>query len=213
MDILCYGDSNTWGAIPGGGRFARLPREKRWTGRLEAALGGKYRVIEEGCNGRTTVLDDHAADGRNGLKTSVAILESHRPLGLIIVMLGTNDLKRRYCMSPTDIAAGLRRLVKAMQAYPCGNTEKARVPMLLIAPAPILHGVSQFWEGMYAEESVGDSEQLGALYAGVAKECGCAFLDAGSVARASKSDALHLDEAAHERLAMAIETKVREMGI
>ena len=49
-NILCYGDSNTFGFTLHGGRH---PYDVRWTGRLQLALGPAYRVIEEGCGGRT----------------------------------------------------------------------------------------------------------------------------------------------------------------
>ena len=44
--ILCFGDSNTFGTNPAGGRW---PLHVRWTGVLQQLLGAEYRVIEEGC--------------------------------------------------------------------------------------------------------------------------------------------------------------------
>ncbi len=107
--ILCYGDSNTWGHIPvTGGRYGD---DVRWTGVLQAALGEGYRVIEEGLNGRTTVHDD-PIEGvyKNGKHYLIPCLESHRPLDLVIMMLGTNDLKMRFSLPPSDIARGVEAL-------------------------------------------------------------------------------------------------------
>ena len=103
--ILCYGDSNTFGTDPV--RGGRHPYEVRWTGALQRLLGGNYRVIEEGCGGRTTVFEDQLSYGRNGLKTLVPCIASHNPLDLIIIMLGTNDLKKRFQATPWDLGKAM----------------------------------------------------------------------------------------------------------
>ena len=51
--ILCFGDSNTWGYKPTGGRY---DEETRWPMRMQRLLGDGYIVIEEGLNGRTCVI-------------------------------------------------------------------------------------------------------------------------------------------------------------
>ena len=62
-EILCFGDSNTYGLIPGTTR--RYDRETRWTGILAEKLYDKgYRIIEEGLCGRTSVFDDATRDGK-----------------------------------------------------------------------------------------------------------------------------------------------------
>lgn len=63
--ILCYGDSNTYGYNPVNG--LRYPKGVRWTGVLQKMLGEEYEVIEEGCNGRTTVLRMQRSHGRQVL--------------------------------------------------------------------------------------------------------------------------------------------------
>ena len=60
--ILAFGDSNTWGLIPGTGE--RYPEHIRWTGILRKAvtkLG--YTVLEDGVCGRTTVFRDPFRSG------------------------------------------------------------------------------------------------------------------------------------------------------
>ena len=112
-NVLCFGDSNTWGFMPESISLPcpeRHPHDVRWTGVLARELGGGYRVIEEGQNGRTTVHDDPFALARNGKTVLPAILESHKPLDLVVLMLGTNDLKAVYGVSPGEIAdPGQRR--------------------------------------------------------------------------------------------------------
>ena len=108
--VLCYGDSNTWGYDPA--TRTRYPPHVRWTGVLATRLGAEYRVVEEGLNGRTTRWDDPIEPGRNGLTYLRPCIESHQPLDVIIIMLGTNDLKRRFDLSASDIAQSAAALAE-----------------------------------------------------------------------------------------------------
>jgi len=114
--ILCYGDSNTWGYNPAtGGRFSR---DKRWTRVLVQELVDGYYVIEEGLNGRTTALSDPIeGPHKNGKEYLVPCLESHQPLDLVTIMLGTNDLKKRFSLSAFDIANGAGVLVDIVRQW------------------------------------------------------------------------------------------------
>ena len=104
--ILCYGDSNTWGYNPH--TELRYPRAVRWTGVLQRGLGPAYHVIEEGLNGRTTVWDDPIEGYKSGKEYLVPCLETHKPMDLVVIMLGTNDLKHRFSLTAFDIATGRR---------------------------------------------------------------------------------------------------------
>ncbi len=108
--VLCYGDSNTYGSIPGGGD--RFPRDMRWPGVLAAQLGDDWHVIEEGLGGRTTVFDDPILPDRNGRTYLRPCLLSHQPLDLVVIFLGTNDLKARFAASAADIAGGVAVLTE-----------------------------------------------------------------------------------------------------
>src|SRR3954452_19396052 len=137
--ILCYGDSNTHGTAPmrdldDVGRFG--PAE-RWAGIMRNALGPDWWVVEEGLPGRTTVLDD-PIEGlyKNGLTYLTPCLASHRPIDIVTIALGTNDLKARFGMPPGDIAAGAGILVETVGRALTAFGHSARV--LLIAPPPIL---------------------------------------------------------------------------
>ena len=96
-NILCFGDSNVYGYMPGDGH--RYPRDVRWTGALEQLLGPGYHVIEEGLNGRTTAFVDNLQPWSCGLGAFAAALRSHAPLNAVFIMLGTNDTKHRYGVS------------------------------------------------------------------------------------------------------------------
>ena len=108
--ILCFGDSNTWGydAATGG----RFDDDTRWTMQLSKRLGEKYYVIEEGLSGRTACFEDPLNEGFSGLSVLVPILQSHAPLDLLVIMLGTNDCKQRFAATPVNIKEALTRLAR-----------------------------------------------------------------------------------------------------
>ena len=121
--ILCFGDSNTHGTQPmatldGNGRFGH---DARWPSVMGRALGPAYEVIAEGHPGRTTVHDDPTeGPHRNGVRVLPALLESHKPLDLVILKLGTNDLKYGFHVGPFDIAQAIDRLVRLVQGFGAG---------------------------------------------------------------------------------------------
>jgi lysophospholipase L1-like esterase len=206
--ILCYGDSNTWGTIPGT-RHDRLPFNVRWVGVLQNTLGGEYSIIEEGLSGRTTSRDDPFEDGRNGLTYLMPCLRSHRPLDLVVLMVGTNDLKYRFAYTAHDIARGAAVLVGIIQQSQCGPGNQ-RLPVLLVCP-PALGTM-----GAYTEEFLGGvekSQRLADFYLQRARELGCEFLDAGSLISSSSMDGVHIDPAGHEKLGKAIASQILRMNL
>ena len=137
--ILCFGDSNTYGAVPTLARVGRhrFAPDRRWPGILRKHLGASWHVIEEGHPSRTTLRDDPIEGGhKNGLKALPICLESHMPLDLVIMMLGTNDLKWRFAASPSDISDSIEILVKAVQRSDAGPAGSAPAVMV-IAPPPM----------------------------------------------------------------------------
>jgi lysophospholipase L1-like esterase len=193
FQILCYGDSNTWGFNPANG--ARHPFASRWTSVLAHALGAGYHIIPEGMNGRTTVFEDPVEPGRNGLEYLLPCLVSHKPLDAVVIMLGTNDTKERFGLLAVDIALGMKRLVKLVQASDCGPGGKApRVG--IIAPAHVNPAiVSGVFTGGPARSAL-----LAQEYANVAKELGCVFLDASRFVSCGMPDGIHLDAPGHRTL-------------
>ena len=53
MNILCFGDSNTWGYKPD--KTGRFDEKTRWTGLLQQKLGPEYHIIEEGLDRKRVV--------------------------------------------------------------------------------------------------------------------------------------------------------------
>ena len=203
--IVCYGDSNTWGADPAGsGRFGY---DTRWTGVLRIELGAGYRVVEEGLNGRTTVVDDPIHLWRNGRDYLMPCLESHQPIDLVTIMLGTNDLKARFNRSASDIAESAGVLAQMAAQSPFG-VDGVGPKVLMIAPPPVtrLTRLDEMFEG-----AVEKSKKFARYYAETAERRGVAFLDAGSVIRSSDLDGIHFDAEAHATLGKAIAAKAREL--
>jgi lysophospholipase L1-like esterase len=191
--VLCYGDSNTHGTTPltALGVFGRYPRGTRWPDVMAAALGPETHVIAEGLPGRTTVHDDPVEGGcRNGIAVLPAILHSHRPIDLMVVMLGTNDLKTRFSVSAFEIARSVERLCTLARA------EGVVADLLVVAPAPVIAA------GVLADTFAGAEarqQDLATHLAAAAHRLGAGFLDAAQHVAVSPVDGVHWEEGAHRR--------------
>ncbi len=205
-EVLCYGDSNTWGYNPA--TQERYDRDERWTGVLQETLGNEYHVIEEGLNGRTTVWDD-PVEGRhkNGKTYLVPCLETHKPLDLVIIMLGTNDLKRRFSAAALDIACGASVLVDIVKKSDSGRGGKP-AKVLLLAPPP-LGKLTEFAETF--EGGKEKSEKFSQYYRNMAVEYGCEFLDTSTVIRSSDIDGVHFERKDHQVLGKAVAGTVEKI--
>jgi lysophospholipase L1-like esterase len=207
--ILVYGDSLSWGLVPG--MRTRLPFEARWPGVLEGVLcraGCPVRVVEDCLNGRRTVWEDPFKPGRNGQDGLAQRIEAHSPLALVILMLGTNDFQSMHAHNAWHASQGVQALVSAIRTAPI-EPGMAVPPVLVVAPPPIgspRGAIAPKFEG-------GDRrcEGLAAAYARVCEDAGCGFFDAGGVVRASAIDGVHLDADAHARLGGAIAEVVRPL--
>lgn len=206
-NILCFGDSNTFGKDMSGNR---LPRDIRWTGKAQQILGQDYHMIEDGLSGRTTIWDDPLKPRRSGLITLPISLLTHRPLDLVILSLGTNDIKRYVSASPQEITDGMKQLVQLIQTTSKIGSGKHPPKILVFAPAPVGERISRSHSLEYDEPSRSKSLQLGALYRHMAEENHCHFLDGASFTQVG-SDQLHLDEEGHSKTAEVIAEKIREI--
>jgi len=199
FNILCYGDSNTFGYIPGTNGL-RYDRSVRWTGRLQHLLGDRYHVIEEGLGGRTTVWDDPIEEHKNGRTYLLPCLESHQPLDMVVLMLGTNDAKTRFSLPACDIAAGMENLVVRILGSQTGREGKA--PSILLV-CPIRIGKLTDWADML-DGAADKLAQLPTEYQRIAKAYGLDYLDAGSITAPNDLDGVHLDENGHALLSAKI---------
>lgn len=213
--VLCFGDSNTWGYDPDasfGQSFPRrFRREVRWTGVLAAELGDEWQVIEEGQCGRTTVHEDPFNVARNGLAYLPACLESHQPLDVVVLMLGTNDLKAVHNAPAGEIATGagvLARLILQSTAGPHNVP-----PKLLVVTPPAVASMAHLPD--LAEKFAGaeaKARRFPVLYRTMAAQLGAAFLDSQEHTTPSPLDALHLDAVSHASLGKAIANTVRKLA-
>jgi lysophospholipase L1-like esterase len=206
--ILCYGDSLTWGANAETG--ARHAYEDRWPSVLQKALGHGVRVIPEGLNGRTTVYDDHTADcDRNGARVLPTILHTHAPMDLVILMLGTNDMKPVYANNAVIVGHGVKRLVEIIRHH-AWQVEMDGPEILIVAPPPLSETDHALLGPMFAGR-VDESRNLASVYRDLADELGCGFFDAGSVARTTPVDGVHMDAENTRAVGRGLEPIVRMM--
>lgn len=203
--ILCFGDSNTFGSIPGGGRHGRAVR---WPARLQTLLGNDYYVIEEGLGGRTTVWEDPLEANRCGLAALPFGLQSHRPLDLVVLSLGTNDCKSHFQAPAAAIAKGMGRLCSLVKTYDYGAGYP--VPQILVvAPIHIKEEICRDPFSSFDQHAAAKSRELAALYKIIAGDYHAMFLDAAEWAKASDNDCLHMEAAEHGKLASAIYEMIR----
>ncbi len=114
--IVCFGDSNTWGYDPV--NHTRYDESTRWTMVLQSLLGEEYQLIEEGQNGRTIANPDPWEWGTKcGLDYALPMIETHNPFDLLIIMLGSNDLKKKFSLPAPDIAGSLQNMLMKDQGY------------------------------------------------------------------------------------------------
>jgi len=196
--VLCFGDSNTWGYVPGsdGERFSA---EIRWPRRLGAALGDGWEVIAEGLNGRTATMDSPVADGRNGLTYLMPCLHSHMPLDVVVIYLGTNDTGDRYSLPAEIVAGAVGRLVKVVRASEAGPNGSA--PGVLVVCPPPFGRLDP--EGSFAHAGA-KSQQLGRWFAEMSRELECELIDLDGIATYSDLDGIHLDADGHAAVAAAV---------
>ena len=209
--ILTFGDSNTHGTPPIVDRavYGRFDAATRWPTRMQAVLGADWVLVEEGLPGRTAQFADPVMgahmDGREGLKMA---LQSHGPIDVLVLMLGTNDVKARFGASARGVVGGIAALLDiALGAEMQARHGGFRV--LLICP-PVVEEVGPIAEEFYGAAAL--SGELAPFYAALAARRGTGFLDAGGVIAVSGVDGIHFEAEAHAALAVAVAEAVLRLG-
>ena len=188
--ILAFGDSLTWGFRAG--EWTRHDWEDRWPNALASGLKGNARVIDEGMNGRTTVFPDPTEGAeRNGAVALPMLLTTHQPLDLVIIMLGTNDIKYANRCRAFDASMGMARLIEIVNKF--SFLPSYTTPQILIMSPPALVPTADEWFNDLWGHAIAESKLFAKHYARVAKDTGVHFFDAGSVAVADPTDGGHLD--------------------
>jgi len=202
--ILCFGDSNTNGATPD--KSGRYPSDVRWVGQLQTLLGPDYYVIEEGLGGRTTDSDHfrEGKEGRNGFAYYKPALESHLPLGVIVIMLGTNDIKNVYNKTSDEIASSIAEYVQYTRDK-VAERELKQPKFILVSPAPVDR---RSYGNVFDETSVKKSLELAISIEAVARDLDCQFVDAAQYTQVGE-DGIHLTHDSQGKLAKAVAEKVQ----
>lgn len=204
--LLCYGDSNTWGLIPG--TQQRYPWGIRWTSILQEKLESrKVRVIEEGLCGRTTVFEDACRENRNGLKTLPLVLETHAPIDGVVIMLGTNDCKSFYHLNADQITIGMEQCIDSLLTVIPGNH------ILLVSPIYLGEKVwKPGFDPEFDQRSVEVVRELQFAYRKLAAQKGIRMLAASDFAIPSEIDQQHMTPEGHAALAEAICANIQAMN-
>ena len=212
IQILCYGDSNTWGCI---GRkikedtpSKRFPEETRWPCVLQKNLGSDYHVIAEGLGGRTTIYSVVGEEWKNGKPYLLPCLKTHAPLDLVIIMLGTNDLQRSPDISFYRLGNGITQLIEVIQSTPDCGRNCIPPKILVIAPIevrrPMDDGRIDLYERFHKELGTELSQKFKEVYQDICIKKGCHFLDASKYAIPCKEDGIHFTPESHINLGNAV---------
>lgn len=208
--LLCYGDSNTYGQTTAHRPDDRYPLDIRWPGIVRAALAGQWHVIEEGLSGRTTVSDDPIeGQDKNGRTYLRPCIMSHKPLDLVIIMLGTNDLKVRFNKTAGEIAMGVSALVSDIKSMPAGIN--GGTPEILIVAPPVIASDLKEWSGVF-QGALEKSQSLAQELEQIAEAQGVHFFAAQLVVTSSPEDGFHLDVEGHRALGNAIVEEIQAIG-
>jgi lysophospholipase L1-like esterase len=209
--ILCYGDSNTWGYQAA--TAERLGRWDRWPGVLQRALGNDVHVIEEGQNGRTTVFDVPFEPDRNGLTYLSVALQTHHPVDLVVIDLGTNDLFLPG-VNAYHAAHGAMKLAEVVLASDAGLAGGAPAVLVVVPPPFAPLGTRDQGESPGAER---ESQRLSQAFIDAAasylEEDGITvpLLDLRDHVTSSPIDGIHFEGDGHRAIGSAVAARLREM--
>lgn len=200
--ILCFGDSNTWGYVPGT-KAERYPANIRWTGVLQNLLGNNYEIIEEGLNSRTIKENDNrpGKEGRIAMDYIIPCLDTHNPLDYILIMLGSNELKSEFNLSAKDIGDNLKSLIQVIQF-------RTKAEIIIIVP-PVLNENTEY--SMANNKYVGAYEkslEFKKVYADIAQELGLKTVDV-QYKMIVGVDGAHITDESHGLLARAVFDVIR----
>lgn len=207
--ILCFGDSNTYGYDPRGGRY---DDDTRWPSRMGKLLGPSYSVIEEGFNGRTCVMDDPTEGGyKSGANYLPPCLMSHNPLDAVVLMLGSNDSKKRFGLEPMTIGEGMMQLIRLTRMY-AQKPDGAPAEIIVVSPPPIRDCLEKTrYRNCFGPDAIRVTRGLKDEYARIARLLRCEFVDAAQFAALSELDSLHFTREDHLRMAEGMANKLRVM--
>ncbi|MCL2354975.1 MAG: GDSL-type esterase/lipase family protein [Oscillospiraceae bacterium] len=202
--ILCYGDSNTWG-YKGGDNGKRYGINERWTRILADLLGNKFEIIEEGLNGRTLTADDIL--GRNGYNYLTPCLYTHDPVDLVILMLGTNELKTRFNKTAQELGETLDKYFVKTILETKSQFKESYPKLLIVTPVAIDETADHCQEDNKYVGATQKSKELNNIYKKIAEKHNCYFLNNEGLTVGE--DGVHLDKQSHQKLAELLHQIIR----
>ena len=209
--IVCFGDSNTYGYDPQTG--GRYDEKTRWPKRLQTLLGEDYEIIEEGQNGRTIANDDPWEGGtKSGMDYVLPMLETKRP-DLLVIMLGSNDLKIKFNLPPADIAGSLITMIMNIKGYCKHYLGCPEMKILIVSPPALSEPFAESYFAAFFDKKsvVANSIELAKWYELVADQHDCYFLNATKTISAGSAEHLHLDPEGHAKMAELVRDKILDI--
>lgn len=210
IKVLCYGDSNTWGYISGSDH-QRYGNEERWTKILAKMLGNNFEIIEEGLNSRTLLSNDTrpGKEGKNGYEYLIPCLDTHDPINLVVLMLGTNELKNAYNKEAEEIGKMLEEyFVKTILNRK--SQFKETYPKLLIVVPPIVNENQEYCKAKNKYlGAMEKSKRLNNIYKEIAERYNCYFLSNDGLE--TGIDGVHLTKESHRKLAERLKQKISQI--
>lgn len=202
--VLCYGDSNTYGADPK--TDERYPADVRWTGVLQNLLGNDYEIIEEGLGGRTTIFERENRPGRNGKIYLLPCVMSHSPFDIIILNLGTNDLKNKS-LTAKDIAGGDEELIRIIQENAFNRNDE--IPKIILVCPPDIDDLNDYVINGGLAETSERIKQLPSELKKIAEKYNTGFVNLQELVKPSSEDGVHLDPESHKIIAEALAKEIK----
>lgn len=211
MNILCYGDSNTWGWVPSSMGLKRYNKENRWPGILQNILGDSYNIMEDGLGARTTSFDDPRPELplRNGLKTLPIILEAHLPIEIVILMLGTTDTKEMLNISVKQTTQSMKQIIQTIKEY--RTLENTQNPKILLIVPPIVKEIADFASKLF-KGATKKTTQLIESYKELAKEENIFYLNPNDKIKVDEIEGVHIDNDNHKILGKLVANKILEIN-
>jgi len=195
--ILCYGDSNIFGFIPGQG--ARYPKNERWSGILGEILPQDYFVIEEGMNNRTGFFKNPDGGKYSGGEYLPVVLDRYRDIDICILALGTNDAQFIYNLDKKTTCIGLQNLINCIRKT--NNLTK----IIIIPPVKIDETILEGnFSILFNKKSIEIINLVFPIFEQVAKDNNCYYLDINKIASPSRIDGLHYTKEAHRSIAESV---------
>lgn len=208
--ILCYGDSNTWGFVSGTDHL-RYGIGERWTSILAGLLGQDFEILEEGLNSRTLTSNDMRPGkvGKNGYEYLIPCLDTHDPIDLVVLMLGTNELRNIYNNTAREIGEKLEEYFVKTILNRKSQFKDSYPKLLIVAPPPVNEDMDYCKEdNLYLGASAKASE-VDKIYEEIATKYDCYFLSTKDLD--TGIDGVHITKESHKKLAEKLKIEISKI--